>query len=77
MNCPYCGEDIDQHTGHCRLCGADLTLIQPLIADFQGLTQRVAALEKQAAFESEIAEESSREASGNGGDGFIPPEHLR
>jgi hypothetical protein len=58
MNCPYCGEEIDEHTSHCRLCGADLTLIQPLIAHIQRLTQRVAALEKQVAFESEIAEEA-------------------
>src|SRR5262249_28730783 len=59
MNCPYCGEDIDEHTGHCRLCGADLTLIQPLVANIQRLTQRVAALEKQAAFETEIAREAA------------------
>jgi hypothetical protein len=58
MNCPYCGEDIDEHTTHCRLCGADLTLIQPLVANIQRLTQRVAALEKQAAFEAESAEEA-------------------
>jgi hypothetical protein len=57
MNCPYCGEDIDERTSHCRLCGADLTLIQPLIAHIQLLTKRVAKLEKQAAFEAEIAEE--------------------
>ena len=59
MNCPYCGEDIDEHTSHCRLCGADLTLIQPLIAHIQQLTQRVAALEKQAAFETEIVQETA------------------
>jgi len=34
---------------------ADLTLIQPLVAHIQRLTQRVTALEKQAAFEAEIA----------------------
>jgi hypothetical protein len=59
MNCPYCGEDIDEHTSHCRLCGADLTLIQPLIAHIQHLTQRVVALEKQVAFETEVAEEEA------------------
>ncbi len=59
MNCPYCGEEIDEHTGHCRLCDADLTLIQPLVAHIQRLTQRVVALEKQAAFETEVAEEAA------------------
>jgi hypothetical protein len=58
MNCPYCGEEIDEHTSHCRLCGADLTLIQPLIAHIQHLSRRVAALEKQAAFETELAAEA-------------------
>jgi hypothetical protein len=53
LNCPYCGEDIDEHTSHCQLCGGDLTLIQPLIAHIRQLTQRVAALEKQAASEVE------------------------
>lgn len=60
MNCPYCGEEIDEHTSHCRLCGADLTLIQPLIENVQRQTRRVAALEKQAAFETEVAEEAAR-----------------
>jgi hypothetical protein len=55
MHCPYCGEDIDEDTSHCRLCGADLTLIQPLVAQIQLLTKRVESLEKQADFEAEIA----------------------
>ena len=38
----YRGEDIDAYTTHYRLCGADLTLIQPLVAHIQHLTQRVA-----------------------------------
>jgi hypothetical protein len=59
LNCPYCGEDIDEHTSHCRLCGADLTLIQPLIAHILLLTRRVVVLEKQAAFETEVAEEAA------------------
>jgi hypothetical protein len=63
MHCPYCGEDIDEHTSHCRLCGADLTLIQPLIAQIQLLTQRVGALEKQADFEAEIAEENATKSA--------------
>jgi len=58
MNCPYCGEDIDEHTSHCRLCGADLTLIQPLVAHIQHLSRRVTALEKQAALETELAGEA-------------------
>lgn len=59
MNCPYCGEDIDEHTTHCRLCGADLILIQPLVAHIQRLTQRVMALEKQAAFDVETPAEAA------------------
>jgi hypothetical protein len=44
MNCPYCGEEINEHTSHCRLCGADLTLILPLLAAIQVLTKRIELL---------------------------------
>jgi len=46
MNCPYCGEEINEHSAHCRLCGADLTLILPLLAHVQHLTRRVEQLEQ-------------------------------
>lgn len=45
MNCPYCGEEIDEHTSHCRLCGADLALIRPLLGAIQHLTRRIEVLE--------------------------------
>src|ERR1700722_11692719 len=48
MNCPYCGEDIDGRRASCRLCGADLTLILPLVATIERLTKRIERLEDGA-----------------------------
>jgi hypothetical protein len=45
MNCPYCGEEIDGRRASCRLCGADLTLIIPLVATIERLTKRIEFLE--------------------------------
>lgn len=60
MNCPYCGEEIDEHTSHCRLCGADLTLIQPLLASIQHLTRRIEALEGSGAQGAAVPSQPAR-----------------
>jgi hypothetical protein len=57
MNCPYCGEEINEHASHCSLCGADLTLILPLLAAVQSLTKRLEVLENGSG-KARIADEA-------------------